>query len=428
MPGTSLRRWARARAYRRVRFQGTLSARVFGEHPQFRTCTVNQRPGDDKPLPATGHAVCAVTIPSRVSISLPLHYGYGSGRLPARAGTGGWDDTIVNDIGNTRLLVRALGPRRLRDLLAALATGLALYGIYYALRGGWTIVLGGMLASASLLALAGLVATTRRLPSPILLTVTLAGVNAGALISIPVLGTDGLAWVAPLVFANLLLGGAVLGSTLTLGSVLLIIVLGGLYTDIDLTANILGALILSALMALAVTVSLEDHVGRLQVEANHDPLTGAVNRGGFKAILARYLARLEASRPLSLILFDLDHFKTLNDRFGHNTGDAVLQQFVEILKANLRRQDSIYRYGGEEFAVLVEGDVDAAFRVAEELRRAIAEHPFLDDYAITVSAGVAQATTRDTQRSLVGRADEALYRAKRNGRDRCERAIAGKPG
>lgn len=327
-------------------------------------------------------------------------------------------------IAESRLLVRALGALRLRNLLGGLGIGLLPFGLYYALRGIWPAAAGAAIVSASLLALALAVMHTRRLPAQGLLNATLAGVNAGAVIAISGLGASGVAWIGPLVFVNLLLGGAVLGAGFTLAAVLLIGWLAGMVRDPDLIANIIGALLLSGLMALAITVSLRDHLGRLHLEASQDPLTGATNRKGLTHMLSSRLAQLDPEHPVSVILFDLDRFKALNDRLGHTAGDAALQGLVRLLQANLRRHDNVFRYGGEEFLVLVEVEQDDALHVAEKLRAAVAEQELVPGTDVTVSAGVAQAAAMDTEHDLINRVDQALYRAKASGRNACAAAEA----
>ena len=138
------------------------------------------------------------------------------------------------------------------------------------------------------------------------------------------------------------------------------------------------------------------------------------------------LAGLDSEQPLSVILFDLDRFKELNDRLGHTAGDTVLVEFVRLLLANLRLHDNVYRYGGEEFAVLVDADQHKTLQIAEKLRASVAGHELVADADVAVSAGVAQAVPMDTEQSLIKRVDRALYRAKAAGRNRC--VPADEPG
>lgn len=176
---------------------------------------------------------------------------------------------------------------------------------------------------------------------------------------------------------------------------------------------------------------LADATGRLERLAMRDALTGALNR---RAIMAALETAIDESdpqaEPLAIALVDLDHFKTVNDRFGHPVGDDVLRRFVTIASRTLRVSDRIGRWGGEEFLVVLPGagGVEGARLVAERLREAVAGYPwdeFAPDLSVTVSAGVALAGPLTTVDALLQRADLALYRAKRDGRDRVCVAFEG---
>jgi diguanylate cyclase (GGDEF)-like protein/PAS domain S-box-containing protein len=160
----------------------------------------------------------------------------------------------------------------------------------------------------------------------------------------------------------------------------------------------------------------------LQIMAVTDKLTGTCNRQRFDEIL---LSEMERSRryniSLSMIIFDIDLFKRVNDTYGHQRGDGVLQEIARIVKENIRKTDHFCRWGGEEFIVLSpETELANAAGVAEKLRILIAEHPFEGIPRQTISFGVTQFHTEDTATSLVKRADDALYRAKGKGRNRVE--------
>ena len=156
----------------------------------------------------------------------------------------------------------------------------------------------------------------------------------------------------------------------------------------------------------------------------HDGLTGVPNRRYFEEFLEREFARaIRYERPLSLSLFDIDHFKKTNDNFGHLAGDYVLRRLANTVSSVVRREECFARYGGEEFGVIMpERGLDRAVRFAEKIRK-IAEGTqfrFDDDLIpVTVSVGVSTLDkTVKTQQELVRSADEALYRAKREGRNR----------
>lgn len=160
---------------------------------------------------------------------------------------------------------------------------------------------------------------------------------------------------------------------------------------------------------------------QLQHVAHHDALTGALNRRALDNIVRTRLYRSESHRILSVVVFDLDHFKQLNDTYGHQVGDTALQQFVKTAQTNLRQGDELGRTGGEEFCLILPGtDNETACAVAERLRKLVEtlEVPGHQEVRLTVSAGVATATAEKPWSEIMKAADEALYLAKRNGRNR----------
>ena len=171
--------------------------------------------------------------------------------------------------------------------------------------------------------------------------------------------------------------------------------------------------------------------------AETDPLTGMGTRRALLEQAEEALRRCQATdAPLSLVVFDLDRFKSVNDRFGHATGDAVLRRFGDTVRGALREDDRLGRLGGEEFALLLPGmSLGAAFVVADRVRAAFeADCKSVEGQEIggTVSAGVATAHPDSTVQSMLIAADEGLYEAKARGRNRVERAPArirrdGKP-
>ncbi|OGA96045.1 MAG: hypothetical protein A3E79_15120 [Burkholderiales bacterium RIFCSPHIGHO2_12_FULL_61_11] len=156
--------------------------------------------------------------------------------------------------------------------------------------------------------------------------------------------------------------------------------------------------------------------------ATTDSLTGIANRREFSSILARELDRAKRyGTPMSLAMYDLDYFKRVNDTFGHDVGDCVLQALTGLVKENIRATDAVARWGGEEFMVLMpQSDIEAARNAAEKLRLEIAGHHFDKLDKLTVSFGVAVFEPQDDLNSLLKRVDDALYRAKAQGRNRVE--------
>ncbi|MCB1959775.1 MAG: diguanylate cyclase [Rhodocyclaceae bacterium] len=171
-------------------------------------------------------------------------------------------------------------------------------------------------------------------------------------------------------------------------------------------------------------------IAKLQTELHntselvrHDPLTGILNRKGLDEALKREIAR--ASRrdsSLCVALLDIDNFKRINDAHGHHTGDAALRHLTEVVKDNLRPQDSVGRYGGEEFLILLpDTDAEHAVEALRRLQRALTSRYFLAEgqkMLITFSAGVARIEEDEAPEMAVDRADKAMYRAKRAGKNR----------
>lgn len=161
--------------------------------------------------------------------------------------------------------------------------------------------------------------------------------------------------------------------------------------------------------------------------ASMDPLTGMFNRRGFAEATSRVIEReANAGRPVTVMIFDIDHFKSINDRFGHPAGDEILKLFAAIVINTLRITDLSGRIGGEEFAALLPCSLDEAVAAAERVREAFENSGIEDDntgpVATTVSIGVAGGPAGTELEVLLAAADTALYQAKRGGRNRVETA------
>lgn len=162
--------------------------------------------------------------------------------------------------------------------------------------------------------------------------------------------------------------------------------------------------------------------------AMRDPLTDTGNRIAMDQILQREVDLAKRNlQPLSLLMLDLDHFKQVNDTYGHSAGDEVLKAVAGTIKHLLRNVDMVFRYGGEEFLVLLSGTpAEAANMVGERLRQAVEELQCIAEgqaIELSISIGCASLLPSETVESLLRRADDALYAAKRNGRNRI--AMAG---
>jgi diguanylate cyclase (GGDEF)-like protein len=160
--------------------------------------------------------------------------------------------------------------------------------------------------------------------------------------------------------------------------------------------------------------------------ASTDPLTGMFNRRGFAEATSRVIEReANAGRPVTVLIFDLDHFKSINDRFGHSAGDEILKLFATVVLSTLRITDLSGRVGGEEFAALLPCPLEEGVIAAERVREAFADSGIVvEDGPVdtTVSIGVAGGPAGTELEVLLAAADSALYQAKRNGRNRVETA------
>lgn len=155
-------------------------------------------------------------------------------------------------------------------------------------------------------------------------------------------------------------------------------------------------------------------------ESSTDGLTGLINHRRMQALLAQEISRAQRfQRPLSVILFDIDNFKQVNDSHGHPVGDAVLRQVASLMSAAVREVDFLARTGGEEFMLIAtETDGALAQEVAERLRQIFCEADFGIGRPVTASFGVSQLRSKETASALLQRADERLYWSKREGRNR----------
>lgn len=151
-----------------------------------------------------------------------------------------------------------------------------------------------------------------------------------------------------------------------------------------------------------------------------DPLTNALNRHAFHTSIDNALSASHRYKtPASLFIFDLDFFKKINDSYGHQVGDRILKSVSAVVQNRLRDTDQLFRYGGEEFAVLLaHTDQTQAFQLADEIRKLVKSENYVLPEQITISGGVSQVNGSDDVSSWIERADKALYKAKNSGRNK----------
>lgn len=158
--------------------------------------------------------------------------------------------------------------------------------------------------------------------------------------------------------------------------------------------------------------------------SKHDPLTGALNRAGAHENLELLLRQNLAGKAsaASLLSIDIDHFKEINDIYGHDVGDDVLKKLTRLIEAHTRKEDRFVRWGGEEFLLICpDTSLESAERLADNLRKKVEQYPFIEGRRITCSIGIAELHTNDIEQSFK-LADKALYQAKHQGRN-CVRLI-----
>lgn len=194
------------------------------------------------------------------------------------------------------------------------------------------------------------------------------------------------------------------------------------FVDLELAIRIFATLALVGIAAAIFVRVISEQQQQLKIQAMTDPLTGLLNRTLLHETLdwaIEQSKRLEL--PMTLVTLDIDHFKNVNDTFGHDVGDEVLQGISQLLKSQIRTVDKVFRLGGEEFLVLLHGtDGESARLMAEELRSRIAALELLPERSVTVSVGLATLQTGEDWTTWMKRSDNNLYRAKMGGRNRVE--------
>ncbi|HMH19778.1 MAG TPA: GGDEF domain-containing protein [Burkholderiales bacterium] len=277
----------------------------------------------------------------------------------------------------------------------------------------------GILCAFLILAIDALFIYLKRSP-PIPLILLLVPIAAGMAISLKVQGFFGALWCYPTV---LLFTFALSRRMASVGSILLLLIVSALvyrYIDLAYTIRFFVTLTLTIILANIVLSIIVDLHRRLLEQAIVDPLTGVFNRRHMERYLSDAVERKRRnSAPASLMLIDVDRFKLINDRFGHAKGDSVLKGIVSLVGKRARKVDLLFRIGGEEFILLLPDTEEAAAAVvAEQLRASIAGAPLVDGRQVTVSIGVSELQPGESPDSWMKHADDALYAAKKAGRNR----------
>ncbi|WP_414674598.1 GGDEF domain-containing protein [Marinobacter sp.] len=282
-------------------------------------------------------------------------------------------------------------------------------------------LLAGLVDTTILLGICGgvvyawLTGDTRR--SGLVLAVTACG---GAVMVGMVVGEPGLFWLYPCLVTTFFLAHPRIAIVLNIASVLALMIHGEAFrSSIQMWTFAATTVVVSA---CAYVFAHRNHNQRQRLEhlATIDPLTGIKNRRSMDQELDLAAANAERTGlPCALALLDIDHFKKINDEHGHGVGDEVLVDMVTLLQQNTRKSDQLFRFGGEEFVLLLSGvdgvSLKAVMSNLQQVLRKYMTHP---GGSVTASFGVAQLIHGESVESWLGRADTALYEAKESGRDR----------
>lgn len=298
--------------------------------------------------------------------------------------------------------------------------GVLPFAAYRFVQGNWVVGIIDLLVAGLVGLNAGYALRTGRTQGPALIGVAI--VCTGALMASLLLGRSGLLWTYSSVVASFLLveRRIALGASLALvGSVCLF---APDFTGIAERMSYLATTSTVGLFAFIFAFQTARQRAQLEALASHDPLTGAGNRRLLERELDAEVMQFErCHQPVALVVLDLDHFKQVNDRFGHEAGDRVLADFAQILRGSLRKLDRLYRMGGEEFVLLLPATQRGGLPIVlDKLQQALREQLRGPGGAVTVSMGAASLHADETWSQWLARADAALYRAKNAGRDRHE--------
>ncbi len=244
--------------------------------------------------------------------------------------------------------------------------------------------------------------------------------TGGAIAISLIAGEVGLLWLYPALICSFMLTRPIIAAILPLGALLLLLIEGSAFASIHQMWSFSVTLLVVCACTYVFARRSEHQRNRLEHLALLDPLTGVSNRRAMDEALARAVAEHERQGTrYGLVVADLDHFKRVNDEYGHHTGDRILVEFVGILSFNTRRSDQIFRFGGEEFVILMTGVTSAGLQSAiEHLQSVLRKTLSCPSGPVTASFGTAIVQNGESVDQWFERADRALYQAKSLGRDR----------
>lgn len=244
--------------------------------------------------------------------------------------------------------------------------------------------------------------------------------TAACLVTAMLPGAIGQYWIYVALLANYLLVRRTEAAAMSVFALAVVAIYNDVFASNEQKLAFVVSVLLVSLFAFIFAYRAELHRQQLETLATIDPLTGISNRRAMESELQIAIqTHRRTGAGFGLAMLDLDHFKRINDQFGHEAGDQVLVEFARLVRTHTRQVDRLFRFGGEEFVLLVPGaDAAALGRIADKLCAMIAAQLRYKDRPITVSIGATALLPEDDAHAWLARADAALYRAKRAGRNR----------
>lgn len=302
-------------------------------------------------------------------------------------------------------------------LSAAGSLGVLPFAILRFMQGAWTAAVMDTLIVVGFFTFGTYVYITHRVRAASVAIAIICVV--GVIATVHVLGPQQIYWAFPALIGIFYLVRP--REAIGLATIMLLLLIPVLLPEADSqeTTMVIVTFMVTSMIALAFSLITSRQREQLLVLATKDPLTGAGNRRGLDNKLVEVVNSFNRTGTVSsLVLLDLDHFKKVNDIHGHAVGDQILISVTEIINLRIRVTDSLYRIGGEEFVVVLEGaDLHKAAHLAEQLRTLVDANELVPDHTVTISLGVAELKKGESANDWLHRADEALYRAKDAGRN-----------
>lgn len=292
------------------------------------------------------------------------------------------------------------------------------FAILRSLNGEWLIGLIDFTLIVIFSAIGTFVYNTHntRVASLVVTTIALVGMT----IVVYLKGPEIIYWAYPTMVGVYFILAPRQAFTLTMITVLALIPAVINKIEMSVFIALIMTLIVNNLFAYVFSKRMHDQGDQLSLLVRRDPLTGAGNRRALAEKLHELIAMHERTKQIStLVVLDVDHFKSINDNYGHNTGDQVLIELCNLITSRIRATDSLFRFGGEEFiVVLIGASLYSARDVAESLRTIIETAQLIEDKTITISLGVAEYIENESADNWLDRCDKAMYRAKETGRNK----------